>query len=100
MKALLTVMPILFALMSCNQPADPKQAEQNVCISDSMTQMITIDTVKLCSINNELKLSGEVSFDENKLVKVYPFSSGQVMQVKVSLGDHVRAGQVLAVIKS
>src|SRR5205823_1498913 len=59
-----------------------------------------IDTVKRCNINNELKLSGEVSFDENKLVKVYPFSSGQIIQVKVSLGDRVRTGQILAVIKS
>ena len=98
MKTLLTVMPILFALIACNHAADPKQIEKNVCISDSMIHMITIDTAKLCNVNNELKLSGEVSFDENKLVKVYPFSSGQVMQVNVSLGDRVKAGQALAVL--
>jgi cobalt-zinc-cadmium efflux system membrane fusion protein len=45
-------------------------------------------------------LSGEVGFDENKVVKVFAFSSGQVIEVKVSIGDKVNAGQVLAVIKS
>jgi cobalt-zinc-cadmium efflux system membrane fusion protein len=65
-----------------------------------MQSRITLDTAMLTNINNELQLSGEVGFDENKVVKVFPFSSGQVMEVKVSLGDRVTAGQVLAVIKS
>jgi cobalt-zinc-cadmium efflux system membrane fusion protein len=65
-----------------------------------MRKMITIDTVRLRNIDDELKLSGEVSFDENKVVKVFPFSSGQVLSVNPSLGDYVKAGQVLAEIKS
>src|SRR6266480_2865840 len=100
MKAHLFMLTVPFGLIACNRVTDPKQGEKKVCISDSMIRMITIDTVKRCNINNELKLSGEVSFDENKLVKVYPFSSGQIIQVKVSLGDRVRTGQILAVIKS
>jgi len=100
MKAYLFMLTVPFGLIACNRATDPKQGEKKVCISDSMIRMITIDTVKRCNINNELKLSGEVSFDENKLVKVYPFSSGQIIQVKVSLGDRVRTGQILAVIKS
>jgi cobalt-zinc-cadmium efflux system membrane fusion protein len=51
-------------------------------------------------MKDELTLSGEVSFDENKVVKVFPFTSGQVMEVKVSLGDKVTKGQVLAILRS
>ena len=65
-----------------------------------MRSRITLDTAALRNISNELQLSGEVGFNENKVVKVFPFSSGQVLEVKVSLGDRVTAGQTLAIIKS
>ncbi len=73
---------------------------KQVCVSDSLAKMITIDTAKETDIKNELKLTGEVSFDENNVVKVFPFASGQVMNVNVSLGDKVTKGQLLAVIRS
>lgn len=71
-----------------------------VCISDSLSKLVRIDTVKLLPINDEVKLSGEVSFDDNRVVKLFPFSSGQVEKVFVSLGDKVRKGQALAIIRS
>lgn len=76
--------------------ADPKQP----IISDSTMQLLKIDSVQIRPVDEEVKLSGEVSFDENKVVKVYPFSSGQVLETNVSTGDYVHAGQVLATIKS
>jgi cobalt-zinc-cadmium efflux system membrane fusion protein len=51
-------------------------------------------------MKDELDLSGEVSNDDNNVVKVFPFSSGQVLEVKVSLGDKVSKGQTLAVMRS
>lgn len=71
-----------------------------VCVSDSLSRIIKIDTVTVSNINNEVKLSGEVSFNDNKVVKVFPFSSGQLIKVLVSLGDKVSKGQTLAIIKS
>ncbi|MEB0261610.1 efflux RND transporter periplasmic adaptor subunit, partial [Mucilaginibacter sp. 10I4] len=73
---------------------------KQVCVSDSLQKMIKIDTAKSTPMKDELTLSGEVSFDENKVVKVFPFTSGQVMEVKVSLGDKVVKGQTLAIIRS
>ena len=89
-----------FSIFSCKEVKPVEQKKQNICISDSMQQMISLDTAKISNINDELSLSGEVSFDENKVVKVYPFSSGQVLEVKVSIGDKVIQGQTLAVIRS
>ena len=78
----------------------PKNDIKEPLLSDSTLKILRIDTAGWRSIDNEVKLTGEVSFDENKVIKVYPFSSGQVQSVNVSLGDYVKAGQTLAVIKS
>src|SRR3978361_848233 len=97
----LAVIAFAASLSSCDGHATTESPDKKkVCISDSMTRMVTIDTVKEKSIDEELKLSGEVSFNENKVVKVFPVSSGQVLSAQVSLGDYVHAGQTLAVIKS
>ncbi len=90
----------LAMIVSCKQEIKKDDTPKPVCVSDSMSSRITLDTVITSNINNQLQLSGEVGFNENKVVKVFPFTSGQVTEVKVSLGDRVSAGQVLAVIKS
>ena len=89
-------------LCSCSD-SDASKApakKEKVCVSDSLSKIIHIDTAGIANIDDELKLSGEVSFNDNKVVKVFPFSSGQVLEVKVSIGDKVSKGQTLAVIKS
>ncbi|MBD0298268.1 MAG: efflux RND transporter periplasmic adaptor subunit [Flavisolibacter sp.] len=75
-------------------------AKKEPLISDSLMKIITIDSVKLQPVDDQLKLSGAVGFNENKVVKVFPNSSGQVVQVLVSFGDYVHKGQTLALIKS
>ncbi len=52
------------------------------------------------TVENELRLTGKVTYDEEKVIKVYPIVSGTVTDVKAGIGDHVEKGQVLAVIKS
>ncbi len=94
----LAVAGLLF--YSCSEKLKEPEKKQRVCISDTLAKMIAIDSVQSTNIDDELILSGEVGFDENKVVKVYPFSSGQVLEVNVSLGDKVKEGQILAVIKS
>ena len=85
---------------SCKRKEAAAEAPAKFCISDTMAKMITIDSVTVSNITNEITLSGEVSFDENKVIKIFPRSSGQVIESKVSFGDKVQKGQVLAVIRS
>ncbi len=91
----------MFVFASCgeNAQADTDDAK-TFTLSDTMLGMIKVDSVKMCGVADELQLSGEVSYDENKVFKVYPRSSGQVTQCGITLGDKVSAGQTLAVIKS
>lgn len=98
---LLCMLSVVLLLPSCNSSdAVTEKRAGEPLISDSTMQLLKMDTVQLLNMDEEVKLSAEVSFDENKVVKVYPFSSGQVISVKVSLGDYVNAGQTLAIIKS
>jgi membrane fusion protein, heavy metal efflux system len=89
-------------LTACNNSNASKAPDkkEKLCISDSMSKIIHIDTAGTGNVSDELKLSGEISFNDNKVVKVFPFSSGQVLEVKVSIGDKVTKGQTLAIIKS
>lgn len=90
----------LLFLAACKQKQQDSPENKQVCISDSLQKMITIDTAKTSIMKDELTLSGEVSSDDNNVVKVFPFSSGQVIGVKVSLGDKVSKGQTLAIMRS
>ena len=99
-RELIAGFSVLVFLTSCEHKKEEVAQKKAVCITDSLAKIISIDTVKTTNMQDELTLSGEVSFDENRVVKVYPFSSGQVTDVRVSLGDKVSKGQVLAVLRS
>lgn len=93
--------PGMLLLNSCNNSdGAPTNSVKEPLITDATMQLLKIDTAQLRNIDDKVKLSGEVSFDDNKVIKVYPFSSGQVLSVNVSIGDYVKAGQTLATIKS
>jgi len=91
---------VLTLLAACKHKTEDAPESKQVCISDSLAKIITIDTAKTAEMKNELSLSGEVSSDDNNVVKVFPFASGQVIEVKVSLGDKVSRGQTLAIMRS
>lgn len=99
-KIIYVALAAMTILASCEEKKTGTMENKQVCISDSLAKMITIDTAQESTMKNELKLSGEISFDENSVVKVFPFASGQVMNVNASLGDKVTQGQTLAVIRS
>src|ERR1043165_8654709 len=70
------------------------------CIPDSLMKNITLDTVRSEYVMSDLKLSGKITFNEDEVVKVFPLVSGHVADVKVSLGDYVQKGQLLATVRS
>ncbi len=99
-KELLISLSVLLFLTACKEKKEETVQKKSVCITDSLAKIIRIDTAKTTNMQDELTLSGEVSFDDNRVVKVFPFSSGQVSDVRVSLGDKVSRGQVLAIMRS
>ncbi|OOG75187.1 efflux RND transporter periplasmic adaptor subunit [Algoriphagus sp. A40] len=72
----------------------------SVQISEEALKNVT--TVKADSITDYSKFNtvGEISFDEDNVVRIFPIVSGSVEKVYVSLGDYVKAGQRLSTILS
>lgn len=99
MKILVITPLVALFFVSCShkptETQDPKFA-----LSDTIRNMMQTDSVRSCNVDDELTLNGKISFNQNNVVKVFPRSSGQVLQAPASLGDYVRKGQVLAIIKS
>jgi len=104
MKQIITIILIAtaaYTVTGCKEhKIEVKEEKKGFCLSDTAQRLIQLDSVQYCNMGEEISLSGEVSFDENKVNKVFPRGSGQVIESKVSLGDRVEAGQVLAVIRS
>ncbi|HWV65069.1 efflux RND transporter periplasmic adaptor subunit [Chitinophaga sp.] len=84
----------------CKHSQAEDQEKTTFVLSDTMMKNIRIDTAQLQPVMNEVRLSGKVTPNGGKVLKVYPLVSGYVEDIKVQLGDYVQKGQVLAVIHS
>ncbi|GAB3255121.1 efflux RND transporter periplasmic adaptor subunit [Larkinella harenae] len=84
---------------ACHQKSEVEE-EKAFMMSDTMMNRIRLDTVATLSVRSELTLVGKVAADENKVIKVFPLVGGVVEEVDVELGDYVKKGQQLAVIRS
>jgi len=91
---------LLFIQCSSRKPGESKSNNSQFCIPDSLMSQIKFDTVSVKPVYNELRLIGKITFDQEKVVRIYPLVSGNVSEVKVTLGSLVKKGQVLAVIRS
>jgi membrane fusion protein, heavy metal efflux system len=97
----ITIISILLALASCREnnenvlvPREP------YIIPDSLLRTLTFDSVKQGELINSFVFTGQVDFNQDKQVNIFPLISGNVEDVKVQLGDYVTQGQQLAVVKS
>ena len=90
---------------SCKKKEEKKEAsvpaEKNkISLTQEQAKQVTVETVEETSFSEEFTAVGEVSFDENNVVRVFPIVSGSVDKVNVSLGDYVQRGQLLATLLS
>ena len=76
------------------------QPAQIPMLTDSMRQVVTIQTVESRPYADELVLNGEVECDPNNVAHVFPMFGGTVVKMGATVGDYVRRGQVLAVVRS
>jgi cobalt-zinc-cadmium efflux system membrane fusion protein len=69
-------------------------------VTDTLLKSLSVDTVKSGGAKSEISLSGVIAPDENKMSKIFPMVSGIVEDVNVLLGDYVKKGQTLAIMRS
>jgi membrane fusion protein, heavy metal efflux system len=84
----------------CRTKTDTDPAGSKFVISDNLQRIIEIDTVKKQQVISQLNVTGKITFDEDNIAKIFPFAGGIVQSLKVELGDNVKKGQILAVIRS
>ena len=89
-----------FGFSACQDKAPVEDSKKGYTLPDSLLKTIEIDTVVNSRVMNTLTLTGKVDFNEDNVIKLFPTISGQVSDIKVMLGDYVKQGQVLALIKS
>jgi len=85
---------------ACHDKSPAEDSKKGYVLPDSLLKTIEIDSVINTRVMNTLTLTGKVDFNEDNVIKLFPTISGQVSDIKVMLGDYVKQGQVLAVIKS
>lgn len=98
----LAVAIILAACTKKEETADATKVESkaNVQLTSEQMKTIAVEDVQQVPVAEEFSAVGDVSFDENNVVRVFPIVSGTVEKVGVSLGDYVQRGQLLAVLLS
>lgn len=73
---------------------------ESIEFRESQMKNMTLGKVYRVPYAEEIHAVGQVSFDENNVVRIFPIVSGTVEEVKVSLGDYVKRGQQLTTILS
>ncbi len=97
--SLLFVATLLF--QSCkNEKKQEETAKEAFALTDTMMSKLGFDEVKSKILLSEVKLSGKVTANEDKVAKVFPRVDGNIEKLNVQLGDYVKQGQVLAIIRS
>lgn len=94
---------ILVSISACNTKAENhSEAETPIsfCLNDQLKKSTEIVDVEERPILEQITLTGKIEYDENDLVAFKSLLEGIVETVHFELGDYVRKGQVLAVIKS
>lgn len=84
----------------CGEKNKQVDEREKYVIPDSLMKVITIDTAKIGDKVGAVSLTGMVDFNQEKQVNIFPLVSGNVQDIKVELGDFVKVGQVLAIVKS
>lgn len=87
-------------IFSCKNETDASGEKHTFVMSEKMLSTTKTETAKLEPLKNQLNFYGKITTDNNKFVEIFPVVGGNVISVKVELGDYVQKGQLLATIRS
>jgi cobalt-zinc-cadmium efflux system membrane fusion protein len=97
----ITASVLLISLNSCGDSSGKDEtAPDEPRKQTNLLATATFDTAKLENARNELNLTGKITFNQDQVVKVFPLVGGHIETLKADLGDYVKKGQTLALIRS
>ncbi|WP_262245634.1 efflux RND transporter periplasmic adaptor subunit [Parapedobacter soli] len=89
------------AITACSPGRQPavEQAEA-FCLSENLRNELVVDTLRERAATQHIQLTGEVSYNPEKVVQFVSWIAGVAVKTNFLLGDYVKKGQTLAVINS
>ena len=90
----------IIAFTGCKAKKEATETDTKFVLSDSLYKTLKIEDAQKCPVQNALTLTGQVTFNEDKVAHIYPMLSGNITNVTAQLGDYVKQGQQLGVIRS
>jgi membrane fusion protein, heavy metal efflux system len=97
LSILLIAVCLVFA--ACSKKSEEKPAA-GFKLTKTIGEGKEIVVAKTQPVKAELILNGKITLDEDKVARVFPLAGGFVKELYVELGDYVKKGQVLAIIRS
>lgn len=98
--AAITGLLLVAGLSSCGSSAQPDETTTSERHESNLLATAHVDTAHVENAVNELNLTGKITFNQDQVVKVFPLVGGHIESIKADLGDFVRKGQTLAIIRS
>jgi cobalt-zinc-cadmium efflux system membrane fusion protein len=86
-------------LQSCNKEKTPADLP-GFKLTETLSREKQLADVTEQTVQSEIVLTGKISFNEDKVARVFPLAGGFVKELFVELGDYVHKGQTLAIIRS
>ena len=88
----------LIMIFACKE--EEKAPESHFKLTETISKGKELATASLQTVESELMLTGKITFNEDKVARVFPLAGGFVRDLNVELGDHVKKGQAMAIIRS
>jgi multidrug efflux pump subunit AcrA (membrane-fusion protein) len=108
--SLFTVALLAIGLAGCGQKAEPaaeakpeaKHEDNIVALTPENLKHVTLktETATVNSLGTTLKAAGRISANLNKTAKVTSTFEGRLTKLNFDLNDHVKAGDVMALVES
>lgn len=90
---------LLVAACNAREPVVSTSAT-DFCLNETLRDKIRIDTLLEQPVTQHVNLTGEVTYNPDKVVQFVSLIAGVTVSTGFSLGDYVEQGQVMATIKS
>lgn len=93
----------ILSFFGCGKQTEEKSAvaqKDAFCLTDTMQKITQIDAARSAPVTAELRLSGKITYDQDKVTHIYTPVGGHVDDIRADLGDYVKKGQILAVLES
>jgi len=100
MKLLKNILLVITSIVIVSCGRKSQEAKPSELFDPAFLKNIKISTVTLKNVEQQLRLTGKVDYDHDRLIRYISLVGGTVVSTHFHLGDRVAQGQTMAVIRS